>query len=472
MPTLALRDRQSGFVLLGIFLVILLAGVILLFTRINSAPVRDVAQDKENREKHAKIQDALVNFVNANGYLPCPANGASATGLSAPNVANPTCAMQDGVVPWATIGLSAASATDPYQNKISYRVYAGAIGLTQANGATMALCDSVRAALPVPQTVGVDANGLCRLDHDTSPAQFLAGKGLSVTDSGVAVPAVALVLISHGKNGAGAYRVDGSRSGLPNNASAEYGHTQAAGPFVVKAANTAELSQTDVNYFDDTVTYLKLSELIARAKVSARNWPDPAAPSTIINATTFTSASTAAAAAAAGATPVGTSTKTSTLTINGIVITASGASARDISSLNATSGYGIGVLSTSATTGGVISNSDVLKLAFGTSGQKFALMLVDFGRSSGNSELAQIVFKNGATTVLTTAVAACRSGAQLASYSIDVGAPFDTVQISALNIVSTSTSSAFELAEVALCGSGATTCATTNATPTTNCPYP
>jgi hypothetical protein len=283
-------------------------------------------------------------------------------------------------------------------------------------------------------------------------------------DAGTLVQSAAFILISHGKNGAGAYRMDGSRSVLPNVASTEYGHTQANGPFVIKAANTVELAQSDTNYYDDTLTYLTITDLAARAKV-IKDWPDP------ISSTTFTATSVAAGLAAAGGTFSGTSTNTSSLTVDGIGITSTGGSGRYLSSVTGTSGYGIGVINIGQTSGGTISGSDVLTLVFGAAGQKLGLMLVDFGSSSGQVERAQLVFKYGSTTVLTTTVTSCRAGSQLASYSIDVGALFDRVELSALSRVGSGSSSNFLLGEIAECPAAASICTTANATVSTACAY-
>jgi len=273
-----MRIRQRGFVLLSIVLILLIGGGTILLTRLNSANARAAAKDGQVRDALAKIQDALVNFVSVNGYLPCPADGTLTAGLAAPAAANATCTKPDGIVPWTTLGLSAAEATDPYENRISYRVFSGPTGLTQSGGASMANCDSVRAPMPVPQRVGVTMAGLCRADHDTSPAQFLSGKGLILTDSGIAVSSVAYVLISHGMNGAGAYRSTALRNAMPGATSSEYGHTQSAGPFMIKPGNTAQLAVTDPAYFDDLLTYITISDLLSRAHVAARDWPDPLPP--------------------------------------------------------------------------------------------------------------------------------------------------------------------------------------------------
>ena len=56
----------------------------------------------------------------------------------------------------------------------------------------------------------------------------------------------------------------------PNVASPEYGHTQATGPFIVRAANTVELAMSDLNYFDDTVTYLTIGDLAGQIEASRK----------------------------------------------------------------------------------------------------------------------------------------------------------------------------------------------------------
>ncbi|MEP7156534.1 MAG: hypothetical protein ABI905_12220 [Betaproteobacteria bacterium] len=271
--------HQRGFVLLSIFLLVLLALGILAFTRLNSTSVRTAAQESEGRASQSKIRDVLVAFVSSYGYLPCPADGAAATGAAVPAAASATCTNPAGVVPWAALGLTAADAIDAYQNKISYRVYSGTTGLTQARGATLVDCDADRAPLPVPQQLGTEAGtGLCRLDHDTSKDQFLAGKGLTVNVSGSPVNGVAFVLVSHGRNGAGAFNSAGVQNALPDVASAEYRQTQAPGPFVAGASNTVELAPNAPAYFDDEVSYMTIVDLTNRAGTVARNWPDPPAP--------------------------------------------------------------------------------------------------------------------------------------------------------------------------------------------------
>lgn len=465
-----IRHSQAGYALLVFVLVALMGIGLYAVTSINFAPAKNAAKTNESRDQLVRVRDSLVAFLSNNGRLPCPANGTLSTGLADPPGASTTCNSTDGTVPWATLGLSSGDGLDSLGQKLSYRVFSGTNGFTRNNGLLMSDCDSVRAPLPVPQTVGVDtATLLCRTDHNTSPSEFLAGKGIAVNDFGTAVSGLAFVVIAHGKNGLGAYRQDGGRNSLPNVASSEYGNTQSNGPFVAKATSAADIDQTSTNYFDDALIYLGADELANKAKVAARDWPDPLAPTLT---TTFSIAALQAAAISQGFTPVGTSLNATSITLNGIVITSSGAAGVEISAGSGTSGEGVGVLGGTATTGGVISGTDVLTLNFPNSGQKFALMLVDFGSSFGQAERAQITFKNGATTVLTTTATSCGVGSVLASYSIDVGATYDTIVLTALTRVGSASSSSFRLAEIAVCPSGASTCVTTSANISTACSYP
>src|SRR5262249_30994955 len=128
------------------------------------------------------------------------------------------CDTPAGTIPWRTIGLSRERALDAWGRKISYRVYRGTAtgvgSLVQARGASMADCDTIEAT-PTDVDPGT---GLCKpvdpadtnpASRSTSPAQFLAGKGLKLQYFGRDLSPendhVAYVLISHGATGQGGY---------------------------------------------------------------------------------------------------------------------------------------------------------------------------------------------------------------------------------------------------------------------------
>src|SRR5690349_8654527 len=78
-----------------------------------------------------ELEAALVQFVAANGRLPCPANPTAGDGLASP-ATGATCSSPQGTIPWKTLGARKEDAIDPWGWQISYRVYTGNAGsLTQ-----------------------------------------------------------------------------------------------------------------------------------------------------------------------------------------------------------------------------------------------------------------------------------------------------------------------------------------------------
>ncbi len=178
------------------------------------------------------VDTALANFVAAHKRLPCPAVGSIASGavnagveqLLPAGTCNPV-TQQTGVVPWVTLGLSETDASDPWDGRLSYRVdpvLAGSAPLTllmnmsncdpSSIGAVGPAASCMTPVLPCTGTAGC-----------TSPANFLAGKGLDVWDGRNAAAGfaarqnnritgsgAAYVLISHGPNGIGAYNSHGT----------------------------------------------------------------------------------------------------------------------------------------------------------------------------------------------------------------------------------------------------------------------
>jgi hypothetical protein len=210
---------------------VIMASIMILFL---AAMAKWAMMDVERKLGHqtgvnanlSTVDAALANFVAQNKRLPCPADGAVASGQANAGVemAFPACNSQTrGVVPWVALGINENDARDPWNGRITYRVdpalAAGAPLLMD-----MSKCD-------VSGTGSVAAGGVCRTPTPTcianpttctSPATFLANKGLDVWNGvGAAVgwatrqnnrpggSGAAYVIISHGATGAGAYNSNG-----------------------------------------------------------------------------------------------------------------------------------------------------------------------------------------------------------------------------------------------------------------------
>src|SRR6266705_208019 len=124
-------SRSKGFSLVELavaIIALLLAGALIpLSTQI------DVRNSADTQRSMESIRDAIIGFAQANGRLPCPANGATpagtvdtttwATSVGAGaeqwDPANNRCYTVFGVVPWTTLGVTE---TDAWGRRLSYRV--------------------------------------------------------------------------------------------------------------------------------------------------------------------------------------------------------------------------------------------------------------------------------------------------------------------------------------------------------------
>src|SRR5688500_12741458 len=139
------RQTGAGGLFIGVILVLLIVGILASIAYLRrGAQGERLAQDARRFEA---VQTSLVQFISANGRLPCPANPALDTGDELPVVPTGTCSFPQGSVPWKTLGAKRDDAIDAWGWKISYRVYTGTAGsLTQPNGANMASCDTAETA--------------------------------------------------------------------------------------------------------------------------------------------------------------------------------------------------------------------------------------------------------------------------------------------------------------------------------------
>lgn len=392
---------------------------------------------------------ALEQFTSSAARLPCPANPAVDTGVEVRAVGNTTCTFPGGTVPWSTIGMRREDALDTWGRKLSYRVYAGsnAAGdgsLVRDKGASMVDCDTVE---PIPT---LPASKLCTQDPDpylrnTTPALFLAGKGLSVTDFGRARTDIAFVLISHGATGFGGYSTSGARRELPLGDERDNTKDVSVAPvvtFVAKSFSDPDVSASMSTHFDDVLLFRSITELVTKANLSARNWPEGVG-------TPFGAATVAAALGLAAGTTPPADTGQATIDFGAFSVTgfSGGSTATNISFDNSyvsTSGTaitagGLGVFgSTYAGAGGnliISSGNEKLRIDLDESMRKFAITLDDFGIPTffgiKFTERVEFTFYVGNVQVGSTIPkSACREpDGILASYSIDVGVDFNRVEI-------------------------------------------
>jgi prepilin-type N-terminal cleavage/methylation domain-containing protein len=238
--------RSRGFSLVELAVALAIIALLLAGALIPLSTQIDVRNGADTQRSMESIRDAITGFAQANGRLPCPANGgtpagtidnttwASPVGAGAeqwdPN--NNRCYIQFGVVPWTTLGVSE---TDAWGRRLTYRVapaFADAISLNTWQSRQNAVNNVNFPSQAAPfLTSPADQNPTCPSSTPPlvapfvlSPAPALSSfalcslgdiavwtRGAATTTAvplGVALPAV---IISHGKNGFGAWQTNGTR---------------------------------------------------------------------------------------------------------------------------------------------------------------------------------------------------------------------------------------------------------------------
>ena len=259
--TVTLKSKRSaGFTLVEIAVVVTIMAILLAMGLATANSVMQSAQRSTTQEKESAIKDALVAYFLSNHRFPCPDTGSNVGNTGRDGLENRVaggvvpdvttdCAAQIGTVPYLTLGIARSQALDGYGNFITYRfdMPRGWHRTTTFTG-----------ALPACNIVGINAG-------------VIAG-GFQVNTAAATIEAsnAAIVLISHGSNGLGAWNqgnTNNSQNAAPATAD-ELGNTQLnpAGPAAYRAYAYSDVA---ANPFDDIVSFLTVSDLsIAATKAS------------------------------------------------------------------------------------------------------------------------------------------------------------------------------------------------------------
>lgn len=182
--------KECGFTLVEMAIVLMIIGLLLGGLIPTLSAQKESQRINETRKQLDEINDALSGFALINGRLPCPANGTTASGNESTTGSGVslTCTLTQGILPWATLGVNE---TDGWGRRFTYRV---------SQGVTSNFAD------------GADGTGAsCNIATGVS-FQLCSVANLNVlsTSGGSNVAAnVPAVVVSHGKNGLGAYPVGG-----------------------------------------------------------------------------------------------------------------------------------------------------------------------------------------------------------------------------------------------------------------------
>ena len=294
------RSPMGGFSLVEMAMVLLIVGLIVGTSLKAGVAYISIEKRKVTSARLSAVDSALVNYVAQNRRLPCPADGAIASGNANAGVegriAGVCPSVNRGVVPWVTLGIPESDAQDGWFNRITYSVPSATvivpnIGFTSDQALDMTNCDPAGSAPRVDRPIGgqnvstcvQNLVGTCEKNNVagcTSADNYLKGRGIEIRDGvggnilmdTTTGMGAAYVLISHGDNAAGAYSSSGVI--LPANGIAasamenrNANNVRIQGYYIDAAQN---LNAASATYFDDLLSRPSLNSVISRAQLGAR----------------------------------------------------------------------------------------------------------------------------------------------------------------------------------------------------------
>jgi prepilin-type N-terminal cleavage/methylation domain-containing protein len=236
--------RQFGFSLTELAIVLVIVALLLGGLLVPLSAQYDNANTSAVQKSLSDIQEALIGFAITNGRLPCPALATTiGVGSEQPPSAS-GCANKAGVLPWATLGVNE---TDPWGHRYSYRV-------TKEFTPPSWPGTSVSCATTLPNPAPANASFALCSQGDLTVFDTSGGNSISIN-----VPAI---VISHGKNGHGAYTTQGTLLGLGSDTDEQ--DNQLTGVSGTSTANAYFVSKLPTDSFDDVVVWISPNILFNR----------------------------------------------------------------------------------------------------------------------------------------------------------------------------------------------------------------
>jgi prepilin-type N-terminal cleavage/methylation domain-containing protein len=309
------RAPQSGFTLVEMAIVIAIAGLILVGILPLLQGRKSGAELTTTRNNQEAIMVALATFAQRNGRIPCPADPTLAEGNAAFGTELISCQTgvnlpqsAEGIVPYRDLGLQQATVRDAWGRYMTYRVSPVFTPATNTNAAGAAVpnadarcrtdstsvpptpwivsgtavnppkarfcCPATTAPFPNTTDIVIQDGAGVQISPAARTATAAVPNNLAAVGGASATTAVAAIVISHGRNGWGAFLANGNAA--PTNrlgrTGGGYVNVGTGGPGANEVTNGTEGAVTKIDtqyteatatYFDDIVSWKTQEQLFA-----------------------------------------------------------------------------------------------------------------------------------------------------------------------------------------------------------------
>jgi prepilin-type N-terminal cleavage/methylation domain-containing protein len=240
--------RARGFSLVELSIVVLVIGIVLTMGIGAWTANLENQANAATTQRQTAVKEALSGYLRRNSRLPCPdTDFASPDGVENRTTAgNPAtaCSARFGILPYVTLGLARDAVRDGWGNFFSYHVS------NTVNPPSLSEPDDVP------------------LKDWTLTSNFYAGNigTITVNDrNGATVNAIATdvvaVIVSHGRNGFGAYTIGGTRNTLPAGTD-ELENTNGTANATYFRRDATISDAASGGAFDDQVMFLTAADLL------------------------------------------------------------------------------------------------------------------------------------------------------------------------------------------------------------------
>ena len=263
---------RAGFTLVEMAVVMVIIGLVMMAVLPALTSVRSASQRSLTQTNLHTLMLATAAYVQANGCLPCPADGAgvgSAFGTTDNGTICGACSKPEGIPPFVSLGIPATMAHDGWGHWITMRVDPALTSLPSRSSSFVppaGLCTTTDVSNNVCTSaqIGTAAKGLCRTG-------ISASNRISVTIPGGATQQAAVIFVSHGVNGYGSFfaqAVNVSSNGATLPFSSEYASCAASGYAQCNAAGTTQFYDAPAvigasNPYDDILAYADRNALVS-----------------------------------------------------------------------------------------------------------------------------------------------------------------------------------------------------------------